>query len=88
MLFGRSGGISWLVVGLGNPGTQYESTRHNMGFLAVDKLAQEENFRFSKLRFKAWTATWGGRRAEGARHEAADVYEPIGRVRGRGGAVL
>ena len=57
MLFGRSGGISWLVVGLGNPGTQYESTRHNMGFLAVDKLAQEENFRFSKLRFKAWTAT-------------------------------
>ena len=58
MLFGRSGGISWLVVGLGNPGTQYESTRHNMGFLAVDKLAQEENFRFSKLRFKAWTATW------------------------------
>ncbi len=58
VLFGRSGGISWLVVGLGNPGTQYESTRHNMGFLAVDKLAQEENFRFSKLRFKAWTATW------------------------------
>ena len=58
MLFGRSGGLSWLVVGLGNPGTQYESTRHNMGFLAVDKLAQEENFRFSKLRFKAWTATW------------------------------
>ena len=58
MLFGRSGGISWLVVGLGNPGTQYESTRHNMGFLAVDKLAQEENFRFSKLRFKAWTAEW------------------------------
>ena len=86
MLFGRSGGISWLVVGLGNPGTQYESTRHNMGFLAVDKLAQEENFRFSKLRFKACDV--GGRRAEGARHEAADVYEPIGRVRGRGGAVL
>lgn len=66
MLFGRSGGISWLVVGLGNPGTQYESTRHNMGFLAVDKLAQEENFRFSKLRFKAWTATWEVGRAEGA----------------------
>lgn len=60
MLFRRSraGGVSWLLAGLGNPGSRYESTRHNMGFLAVDRLAQEEHFKFNKLRFKAWTAIW------------------------------
>ncbi len=58
MFFKRdSGGYTWLLVGLGNPGLKYESTRHNMGFLAVDKLAENERFKFNKLRFKAWTAT-------------------------------
>ena len=55
MFFKKSGAVSWILVGLGNPGAQYESTRHNMGFLAVDHLAQEKKFSFQKLRFKAWT---------------------------------
>ena len=65
MLFQRdNSGVEWIVVGLGNPGKKYESTRHNMGFLAVDGLADKEGFRFTKLRFKAWTATWnhGGKK--------------------------
>lgn len=57
-MFFRQSGYTWLVVGLGNPGARYESTRHNMGFLALDRLAEREKLRFYKLRFKAWTAEW------------------------------
>ena len=57
-MFFRRSGYTWLVVGLGNPGARYESTRHNMGFLALDRLAEREKLRFNKLRFKAWTAEW------------------------------
>ena len=57
-MFFRQSGYTWLVVGLGNPGARYESTRHNMGFLALDRLAEREKLRFNKLRFKPWTAEW------------------------------
>ncbi len=36
-----------LIVGLGNPGSQYENTRHNAGFIAIDNFAKRHNLEFS-----------------------------------------
>lgn len=43
----------YIIVGLGNPGKKYENTRHNMGFLAVDLLAEEYGIKVDKIKFKA-----------------------------------
>ena len=46
----------WLIAGLGNPGPEYEKTRHNTGFMSLDLLASRLQVKVSKERFKALTA--------------------------------
>lgn len=56
--------MRFLIVGLGNPGKQYENTRHNIGFWVVDELARRWNITAFKLERKALVGdgTIGGRR--------------------------
>jgi PTH1 family peptidyl-tRNA hydrolase len=44
--------VMYLVAGLGNPGLEYEGTRHNAGFYVIDYLSEKLNFKVSKIKFK------------------------------------
>ena len=62
-MFGKSG-ESWLIVGLGNPGKDYERTRHNCGFRALDILAGKLGCKVDKGKFQGLygQATYNGKK--------------------------
>jgi len=51
-MFGKKVADSWLIVGLGNPGKDYERTRHNCGFMAIDMLADKLGCKIDKGKFQ------------------------------------
>ena len=53
----RSGSGPFLIVGLGNPGLEYLWTPHNAGFMAIDRIAQQEGVVVQNRRCRATTAT-------------------------------
>lgn len=50
-----SGPVGWIVVFLGNPGTKYDKTRHNAGFMTADKCEKATGARITRVRFRALT---------------------------------
>ena len=57
MLLGKkvTGPAEWLLVCLGNYGQKYENTRHNIGFMAAERLIEKRDLRCNRLRFRALT---------------------------------
>lgn len=82
--------MAWLVAGLGNPGDRYARTRHNVGRMVVDDLADEAGERFRKVRFlpvEAAEIHVGGERVLLARstrfmNESGPSYASLGKKRG------
>ena len=59
-----SGPAEWILVCLGNYGQKYENTRHNIGFMAADRLVEKRDLKCNRLRFRALTEVidFGGAR--------------------------
>lgn len=50
----KGGSVEYIVVGLGNPDKKYEITRHNAGWLAIDRFAKKLDCRVNRIKFKSY----------------------------------
>ena len=67
----------YIIVGLGNPGRRYEHTRHNIGFITVDYLAEKHGIRINKIKHKALV----GEGMISQKVAGTQTYRPIGQCR-------
>ena len=60
----NAGPVEYIIVGLGNPDSKYQNTRHNAGFLAVDRIAEKSGCEVDRLKYKSLmnTVTIDGKR--------------------------
>lgn len=58
MFLKSSQGADFLVVGLGNPGSKYDDTRHNVGFSAMDYISQQTGVKIDRAKFSALYGRW------------------------------
>lgn len=66
-MFGKnkfSSSIEYMIVGLGNPDKKYENTRHNAGWLAIDRIAEKYGCKVNRIKFKSFVGECniGGKR--------------------------
>ena len=52
MLFKKKPTVDYIIVGLGNPGTQYEKSRHNAGYRALDYIAEKTGLKITRAKFR------------------------------------
>ena len=74
----------YIIAGLGNPGREYENTRHNAGFASLDALAKRHGIELTTRKFQALTGSGYIGWAEGTACQAADLYELKRREPARG----
>lgn len=77
---------TYLVVGLGNPEEQYERTRHNAGFLAIDAIAKEGGVSLHQTKFQSQVATM--MMGNGERKEKCLLMKPLTYMNRSGQAVV
>ena len=53
----KAGPVEYNIVGLGNPDSKYQNTRHNAGFLAIDRIAEKSGRSVDRMKYKALTGT-------------------------------
>ena len=76
----------FIIAGLGNPGSKYEDTRHNVGFDVIDRISKEYHIAVDTRKHRALIGKRGYRRRKSDSRKTPDLYESKrGKYPGAGG---